>query len=58
MRNPHKRFTAGWSDERKKELVAFRCDAELLALLREEADAEGVPLSETVRDLCERGLKI
>ena len=57
MMNPHKQFSAGWKDERKRELIAFRCDQELFQLLKEEASMEGLPLSETVRELCERGLK-
>lgn len=57
MMNPHEKFSPGWRDGRKRELVAFRCDPELKTLLLQEADSEGVPLSETVRDLCSRGLK-
>ena len=55
MKNPHEKFSG--EDSRKKELVVFRCDNELYSMLREEAQAEGLPMSETIRSLCERGLQ-
>jgi hypothetical protein len=55
MKNPHEKFYG--KDSRKKELVVFRCDQELFSQLRQEAQIEGIPISETIRTLCSRGLQ-